>query len=745
MQIPLGTQAGNELIWTTSDPADKKLRHVYFGLAHFGSYRTDDLKARNILVGLVGTTRVRRSAIAQAFGVNRCLVPRYAQELLSHGAEGVVQDGRGRKSKITPEIEGFVGREFRKLYRKSRRNFTAKLISKVKGAYGVELSRELIRQIIQPIRAEINSGAQGGPEKRRGKRVSSSNVPAKLEDNGGNGAALVRAMRVGFYSRYAGGLLLNVFVAKLIEGVFQAGSGFGGRTFALMVMQMVQFDVVNLERVKRLHRGEFGLLVGRQESPTLATMGRNLTEMVEGMDGQQAMVQLARNYMKHLSPESSTFYIDDHFDPYWGKVEVLKGFSNVYHKAMEGTEHCFVHDCAGNPIFFSLRDVYHSFNEVLPYMAERLQRLLGEGRTVRVVFDRGGYDQKVFGQLGRMGIEYAVWAKGDKTDYEKLGLDYEEEEFEFRGNVADKPRRVKMGIAEVEMGEGKKGMPKRKIVLRRATTRRLAKKQPYMYSAFVANDGEAPKREWVEAMILRWRQECDFKMQKTEFGLDQISTYRTKGYGEGAHEEIEERPQSEVEAKEVDNPALKPWRRSKQQIKTQITKIDEQLGRRAFSGSELDLRTVSEVALERGNRKLLGQCKQLAGELEQVIKGMKELPAKVNKLELLKERDIRRFDFHKKTVMDLLRVAAHNARRMVLGVLDKHYRNYRDQVDFLRRLIRSGGEVKTGSDGGITVSLSRLNTSAENQIATAFLNEINGLAPVLLGTDPIPIRFRLRD
>ncbi len=32
MQIPLGTQAGNELIWTTSDPAYNKLRHIYFGL-----------------------------------------------------------------------------------------------------------------------------------------------------------------------------------------------------------------------------------------------------------------------------------------------------------------------------------------------------------------------------------------------------------------------------------------------------------------------------------------------------------------------------------------------------------------------------------------------------------------------------------------------------------------------------------------------------------------------------------------
>jgi transposase len=745
MQTPLGTQAGNELIWTTPDPANKEVRHVYFGLGRFGSYRADDLKARNILVGLVGATKVSRSAIAKAFGINRCLVPRYVREIMSRGVEGVVQDGRGRKGKITPEIERLVGREFRKLYGKSRKHFTAKLITKVKTAYGMELSRELIRQIIQPIRAEIKSGARPAAVKRRRERVLSDHVPAKVEQNGENGAALMRALQVGFYSRYAGGLLLNVFVAKLIEGVFAEGSGFGGRVFALMVLQMVQFDAVNLERVKRLHREEFGLLVGRGESPTLATMRRNLTEMVEGVDGQQAMVQLARNYMKYLSPESSTFYMDDHFDPYWGKAEVLEGFSNVYHKAMEGMEHCFVHDGAGNPIFFSLRDEYHSFNEVLPYMAERLQRLVGAGRTVRLVFDRGGYDQKVFGRLGRMGIEYAVWAKGDKTDYEKLGLDYEEEEFEFRRNVPEKPRRVKMGVAEVELGEGKKEMPKRKIVLRRAATRRMAKKGPYLYSAFVTNDGEGSKRAWVEAMIFRWRQECDFKMQSAEFGLDQITTYRTKGYREGAHEEIEEKTLSEVETKEADNLALKPWRRRKRQIKTQIAKIDEQLGQRVFSRSELDLRTVSEMALERGNRKWIRQRKQLVAELEQVIKRMKELPAKVNKLELLKERDIRRFDFRKKIVMDLLRVAAHNARRMALGVLDKHYHNYRDQVDFLRRLIRCGGEVKMGSDGGITVSLSRLNTPAENQIATAFLHEINSYEPVLLGADPIPIQFRLRD
>ena len=744
MQTLLGTQAGNELIWTTPDPTRDHVRHVYFGLAHFGSYRTDDLKARNILVGLVGAAGLSRSAIAEAFDVNRCLVPRYAKEILNNGVDGVVKDERGRKSKITPEIREFVGREFRKLYRKSRKHFTAKLIVKVESAYGVKLSRELIRQIIKPIRAGIDSGVRSAAGRHRREKLPNGNLPARIEDSGENGVGLLRVLRVGFYSRYAGGLLLNVFVAKLIEGVFQPGTGCCGRTFALMVMQMVQFDAVNLERIKRLHRDEFGLLMGRRSSPTVTTMRRNLTEMVERVDGQQAMVKLARNYMNHLSPESSTFYIDDHFDPYWGKVEVLQGFSNVYDKAMEGMEHCFVHDAAGNPIFFSLRDEYHSFNEVLPHMAGRLQRLIGEGHALRMVFDRGGYDKKVFGKLGRMGIEYAVWAKGDKTDYKTLNLKYEEEEFEFRRNVPRKPRKVTMGIAELDLGEGKDGMPRRKIVLRRATTRRLAKKQPYMYSAFVTNDREAPKREWVEAIILRWRQECDFKMQSAEFGLDQITSYRTKSYREGAHEDIVEKSRSEVEAKQVDNPALKPWRRLKRQLKAEIARIDEQLGKRAFNHSELDLRTVAEVALQRGNRKLLRRRKQLTGEREEVIKQMKALPAKVSKLDLLKERDINRFDFRKKIVMDLLKVTAHNARRMALGVLDDHYRNYRDQLDFLRRLIHCGGDVKMSSSGVVTVTLSRLNSAAENRVATTFLEEINGLNPVLLGANAAPIKFRLR-
>ena len=90
MQISLGMQAGNELIWTTPDPANKEVRHVYFGLGRFGPYRADDLKARNVLVGLVGATKVSRSAIAKAFRINRCLVSRFTPLFYHHRERGRV-------------------------------------------------------------------------------------------------------------------------------------------------------------------------------------------------------------------------------------------------------------------------------------------------------------------------------------------------------------------------------------------------------------------------------------------------------------------------------------------------------------------------------------------------------------------------------------------------------------------------------------------------------------------------------
>lgn len=224
MQGILGTEKGNELVWTAPSEDDPEVRHVYFGMAHFGSYREDDLKARNILVGLIGATSIRRNAIADAFGINRCLVVRYTKEIQEGGVDAVVQDGRGRRPKVTPEMREFVQREFRKLYGKSRKNFTGKLMERMKEKFGVEVSRELIRQIIKPVREKIKQGDSGTRKRSRSLPVlRGSCLPVVYDDWGHNGVELIRRLETGFYSRYAGGLLLNIFIARLTEGIFEDG------------------------------------------------------------------------------------------------------------------------------------------------------------------------------------------------------------------------------------------------------------------------------------------------------------------------------------------------------------------------------------------------------------------------------------------------------------------------------------------------------------------------------------------
>lgn len=217
----LGTHKGEEVLWTAPSKKDPRVREVYFGFLHFASFRDHDIKARNILVGLMGATSIRRQTIAKALGVNRCLISRYTKEMQMGGADGVLRDRRGRKSKVTPEIEDFVRREFRKLYAKRRKDFVGKLIQKVEKKFGATLSSELIRQITKPVREEAGKEDSEKKEELSLPVPFRPSLPSQDEDLGENGEALVSRLEKGFHSRYAGGLLLNAFVGKLTEGVFE--------------------------------------------------------------------------------------------------------------------------------------------------------------------------------------------------------------------------------------------------------------------------------------------------------------------------------------------------------------------------------------------------------------------------------------------------------------------------------------------------------------------------------------------
>ncbi len=743
-----GTQRGNELIATFENPRDPEVRDIYFGMQHFTSYRNDDKQAIKILSAFLGNTDVHKLTIADALEINRCLVTRYSQQMLEGGISSLLEDDRGRPGKITDAISEYVKRQYRRYRKKSKKNFREKIRNEVKERFDVKISRELIRQITQDIRNKEKADHKVRREDERGeesKALEVVNYP--VENNKKNIMRLMLKLQSGFYSRYAGGMILNVFIEKLIVGVFEGYEDsellYDLKAFMIMVIQMVVYDVINLERVKRVIRGEFGILIGVETAPSLRTMRRKINEAVEKLDIEKISTRLAINYLDNLNYGTDIFYIDDHLEVYWGKVKVLQGFSNIFDRMMEGIEHTFVHNRWGDPICFELRDNYNNFREYIPMMVKRVQKMYKLKKRLTFVFDRFGYDQKLFEKFNKeLKANYIVWVKGDKTDYSKESIEFDEVIYKFKWNVPGKERKVKIGIAVVEVK--KKGIrKKRKIVLRRKAERRIKGIKKYMYSSLITNDLTKPKEEIVEHLIYRWREECDFKIEVNEFGIDEITSYMMKPYDENIFNEESELSSSMREEKEMENPRLKPLRYRKGQLKKEILKIDGQLGKWVFTKTKKKERTIEEVSQLKRNSKLLSRREELAAQLEEIVKKMSLMPKQVNRLENLIERNFKIFDFRKKLVMDTLKVCARNVRKMALEVFDKYYKNYRDQLDFLRRIFRNGGYISINSKGEVTVDIAPFNTESENEITINFLNEINAMNPCLFGANALPVTFRV--
>jgi hypothetical protein len=746
MQGILGTQRGNEIIATVTNKNDPGLRDVYFGMTHFTSYREDDREAKKILVGFLGNAGVRKKAISDAFEMNPCLVTRYSKNMRQAGISSLLEDRRGRPSKVTEEIGAFVRKHYEQLRKREKRGIRPTIKQKVKQRFGVEISRELIRQITIPVRQEPNLSRQ--PYESRGNLLPlfSSKGLAVTIDHGTNGLRLLKALEVGFYSRYAAELLLNVFVARLTEGILQgyedSQTSYDLRSFMIMIIQMVQFDIVNIERVKRINRREFGVLLGVGISPSLKTMRRKLNQAVERLDMEKISMRLAQNYLRHLSLGTDVFYVDDHLDTYSGKHKVLQGFSHVYDRMMEGIQHTFVHDRWGNPICFELRDNFNHFREYLPVMVKRVKGIYRGRRKPTFVFDRFGYDKKLFAQFDKpLGAYYIVWAKGDKTDYEREPLEFDEVEFHFRRNIPGRPRKVIMGIAELP-GLGAEGK-QRTIVLRRKTTRRIKEKKGYMYSSLVTNDTRRSKQEIVEHLIYRWREECDFKVEVNEFGIDQITSYMMEDYREDIFSGDDLLSSDFRQQKMMQNPMLRPLRWRKGKVKQEIAKIDQQIGKWAIAQAKNGEKTLSEAVGMKRNRVALERRGHLLRQLEEIEKKMASLPKRANRLECLIYGKFKRFNFSKKLIMDTLKVCARNVRKMALELFDHHYQNYRDQLDFLRRIIRNGGHIKLNRRGMVIVDIVPFDTKAENEVLTNFLKEINSAKPRMFGDNPFPIRFRV--
>ena len=571
---------------------------------------------------------------------------------------------------------------------------------------------------------------------------------------------LEESLRRGIYSRYAGGLLLNPFMARMLEGVLkeersaQPATQIGFESYLLTFLQMNSFECNNYESVQELHADEFGPLVGLARSPSINTLYRITPEFLSEVNPEQFNRLIARNYLNNLAVGSRLFYVDGHFQRYFGKKKMLRAYHPQSHQVQKGYTQNALSTQDGSPILLFDSDSMVSFQHAIGLLVERLLALMPEGVVPRIVFDRGGYNRELMSRFGgeeargrQFAAHYISWDQFDDTDYGGYELAWQEVLLELQGNDAAHPKQLKLKVAEapedVRRGIWADKSPvksHRKLILRQDYEHHGV--QRVLCTPLCTSDRESAAEELVAQLCLRWRQENVFKIADKDYGFDYISTYHTKSYGSAIVMDFPPSLQQILCRHMIENPDRRRAKVECNRIRVILRRIAGRL--ESIRRGEKIKKDQSKLKLPADEDALKRLYEEHLAEFRRIEAERLQMPGKVNRLEYLCENDYSRLDFSKKWVLDILRATAHNIRRMALNTWMGAYSDWRDYTQRFRDLLRVGGHLRLKGKV-LHVELKPMQQPRYQQAAQLFVEKIQRLSPATFGIGPYVIRFSFRN
>src|SRR5208337_1977343 len=170
---------------------------------------------------------------------------------------------------------------------------------------------------------------------------------------------------------------------------------------------------------------EFGVLMGRTQSPSLFTLRRFLHKVRELGRGEALIDEFAVGYLKSGRAAWGVMYIDGHFMPYYGLRPISKGWHGVRQIPMKGSYNFLVVDEHFSPWLFLIRSCKEDLLQKIPELIEKAKRLGAKAGVSQerldkliVVFDREGYSAELYRYLegkdegeGKRRAVFISWAK----------------------------------------------------------------------------------------------------------------------------------------------------------------------------------------------------------------------------------------------------------------------------------------------------------------------------------------------
>lgn len=700
------------------------------GTALWQWHAADEASQRLVIGQVVNAKLASQIAVAEVFGVHRNTVARIARQVETEGVGATVRrkPGPRRPHKVTPVVLA----ELRRAVEDGRSTYGAQrdLLG-----LGVALSQSHVDRLMRQIRAEqaeqpapLWTDPDGGVTETAEEQAAIDEMEAgRVEDEA---IALAERPALGVElepgasarSRYLGLTLFSpaleaVGLLTIAEQVYELTGPvrFGVRQVFWQLFCLALLQEPTIERVKHLLRADLGAVIGCGRAACVKTLRRKLAVLSGQRQAVTLGLRLARHWLDVGLLNASYLYVDGHMKVYSGKRLVQDVWNSQRRMPLPGIEQYFVNDLQGRPLLVVSQDVSGNLAKSFPQVVAAIREVLGD-RPFTVIFDRGGYDGKLFAWLGKQQIDFITYQRGS--------VDLAADQFRRR-EVRWEGKRVRLWIAEDTVAVGDSG-PWRRIVLRTADGHQT----PILTSL----TAEAVAAARVTALMLaRWRQENFFKYARSHLGLDVLTSYAT----------------DPVPDRQVPNPEAKAAKNEIVRLRTMAGKVRAALGRtvvlEAQQAAPEDGTPPTTAAAKRAKRRtattretLLAQLQAIDAEIAQIQARLTGLPQQVALRSLGGPRETPQLE--PKLIADAVKVTAYNAQSWLADRLVQHYPHPGDLHDLLRAFAQLSGTVTRQPNGAVHICLDPPDLALYRRALDGLCQDLNHLHPHFPGTD-IPVTY----
>ena len=716
--------------------------------------------------------------LAQVFGRHLRSVQRYVADFAGEGMQGLMSERRGPKGrwKLRSELRGKI---LLIVLREGICTLEA-IQQRLKEAWHEEVSLPSIQQVLadnglgeSTSRSGRGTGVQSelfglqqeqqlvlglaGDGIQPTKEVGASSGQEKATATGGAGAVASQtgrqeggigsrrnyssAQRVyldqleqGAYNTYAGGLLFAPLLARYnflpaLRRVITIPTheGYSLDELGLTLFYVDVFGFRSLEDFKRAYPEEFGLLLGRAQSPSLFTLRRFLHKVRKLGKGEALIDEFALTYLKSGLAAWGVMYIDGHFLPYYGLYPISKGWHGVRQMPMKGSYNFLAVDEGFAPWLFLIRSSSEDLLQKIPELIEKAKRIGKQGGVSQerldqliAVFDREGYSAQLHRYLdgkdqgaGRRRALFISWAKYS----DKWVNDLAEEQFNRVAPVTYEIRKAEaIPYLETTRTMSKYGKI-RAVVIQNGRD----KKRAAIYTNGAAE--EIGGERIVQLICRRWGEENAIKELLHKHWINY-----TPGY---VPEELEEQPL-------VDNPEVRELKKQRAGLVSELNRLKIELADHLLEPPVRKHRTSP-----RSQKEVRDDITVVESKILLTDRQLDKLPSEIRFDEAHAGEKLLKLNHEKKRFLDCIKVFACNLKAEMCRLLLKHYNWEKEVVPALAMIVQRTGYV-TWEGGQLEVTLRRFANREIDYAARHLCEDLNGMQPVTLDKFRFPIHYRVQ-